>query len=169
MSVEVRVTSVLQRVVGAKSVAGEGKTVGELLEDINAQYPGFKEQITQADGSLHRFVNIYINDEDIRFLQSLDTPVKEGDVALDPAGAGGRIRNMEREQGTGGAVGNSCRSCSRFLPEAEVTLYRPPGRHRQHAAGGAAEPQPFAGRALLRQAGGPEPHRQRQGPHRQAT
>lgn len=90
MSVEVKVTSVLQRVVGAKSVQSEGKTVGELLESINQRFPGFREQITMPDGSLHRFVNIYINDEDIRFLQSLDTPVSEGDVlSILPALAGG--------------------------------------------------------------------------------
>jgi MoaD family protein len=90
VSVEVRVTSVLQRVVGGKMVQSEGKTVGEVLEQINAQYPGFREQITAADGALHRFVNIYINDEDIRFLQALDTPVNEGDVvSILPALAGG--------------------------------------------------------------------------------
>ena len=90
MSIEVKVTSVLQRVIGAKSVQSEGNTVGELLENMNANYPGFKEQITMEDGSLHRFVNIYINDEDIRFLQQLDTPVKEGDVlSILPALAGG--------------------------------------------------------------------------------
>jgi len=83
-------TSVLQRVIGAKSVQSEGKTIAEVLEQINANYPGFKEQITQEDGSLHRFVNIYINDEDIRYLQSLDTPVNEGDVvSILPALAGG--------------------------------------------------------------------------------
>jgi MoaD family protein len=77
-------------VVGAKSVQSEGQTVGELLDNMNASYPGFKEQITMDDGSLHRFVNIYINDEDIRFLQALDTPVKEGDVlSILPALAGG--------------------------------------------------------------------------------
>jgi molybdopterin synthase sulfur carrier subunit len=90
LSVEVKVTSVLQRVVGAKSVEGEGKTVGELIENLDGKYPGFKGQITQPDGSLHRFVNIYINDEDIRFLQSLETPVREGDVlSILPALAGG--------------------------------------------------------------------------------
>ena len=90
MTVEVRVTSVLEKVTGAKTVEGEGRTVGEVLEQMNSQYPGFKEQITQADGSLHRFVNIYINDEDIRYMQSLETPVKEGDVvSILPALAGG--------------------------------------------------------------------------------
>ena len=90
MTVEVKVTSVLQRVVGAKSIESEGKTVGELLENMNQRYPGFKEQITTPEGGLHRFVNIYINDEDIRYLQSLETPVKEGDVlSILPALAGG--------------------------------------------------------------------------------
>jgi molybdopterin synthase sulfur carrier subunit len=84
------VTSVLQRVIGSKSVQTEGSTIAEVLDKINAQYPGFREQITMEDGSLHRFVNIYINDEDIRFLQSLATPVKEGDVlSILPALAGG--------------------------------------------------------------------------------
>jgi len=90
LSIEVKVTSVLQRVTGAKSVEGDGQTVAELLEDLNARFPGFKQQITTEDGSLHRFVNIYINDEDIRYLQQLDTPVKEGDVlSILPALAGG--------------------------------------------------------------------------------
>ena len=84
-------TSILQRIVGTKSVQSEGATVAELLEDVNTRFPGFKEQISMDDGSLHRFVNIYINDEDIRFLQSLETPVQEGDVlSILPALAGGR-------------------------------------------------------------------------------
>jgi sulfur-carrier protein len=90
VSVEVRVTSVLQKVVGGKSVQGEGKTIGEVLDAISAQHPGFREQITQEDGSLHRFVNIYVNDEDIRFMEQLNTPVNEGDVvSILPALAGG--------------------------------------------------------------------------------
>ena len=80
----------LQKVVGAKSVQTEGSTVAEVLEQMNADYPGFREQITMEDGSLHRFVNIYINDEDIRFLQQMETPVEAGDVvSILPALAGG--------------------------------------------------------------------------------
>ena len=90
MAIEVRVTSVLQRVIGAKSVEAEGGTIAEVLAGINAQYPGFREQITMEDGSLHRFVNIYVNDEDIRFMQQLQTPVASGDVvSILPALAGG--------------------------------------------------------------------------------
>jgi MoaD family protein len=89
MAVEVKVTSVLQKVTGAKVVEGNGGTVGELLTNLDGKYPGFKQQIMQ-DGSLHRFVNIYLNDEDIRYLDQLDTRVKDGDsVSILPALAGG--------------------------------------------------------------------------------
>jgi MoaD family protein len=77
-------------VVGAKSVEAEGKTIAEVLQGLEAKYPGFREQITMEDGSLHRFVNIYVNDEDIRFMQQLETPVESGDtVSILPALAGG--------------------------------------------------------------------------------
>jgi molybdopterin synthase sulfur carrier subunit len=90
MSVEVRVTSVLQQLVGAKSLTGEGSTVGELLGNLEARHPGFMGQITGDDGELHRFVNIYLNDEDIRYLGALGTPLEDGDVlSILPALAGG--------------------------------------------------------------------------------
>jgi len=90
MAVEVKVTSVLQKTTGAKVVRGEGGTVAELLSNLDTQYPGFKNQIMQ-EGNLHRFVNIYLNDEDIRYLDQLDTRVKEGDsISILPALAGGR-------------------------------------------------------------------------------
>lgn len=92
MAVEVHVTAVLQRLVGQKSIQAEGATIGELLADLDRRYPGFKNQIMQ-DGQLHRFVNIYLNDEDIRYLDQLDTPLKDGDVvAILPALAGGAGR-----------------------------------------------------------------------------
>ena len=87
--VEVTVTAVLQKVTGAKTVEGQGSNVRELIADLDGRYPGFKQQIMQ-NGSLHRFVNIYLNDEDIRFLKNLETPVKEGDeISIVPAIAGG--------------------------------------------------------------------------------
>ena len=89
MAIEVKVTSVLQKVTGAKVVRGDGGTVAELLSDLDGKYPGFKQQIMQ-DGSLHRFVNIYLNDEDIRYIDQLDTRLKEGDsISILPALAGG--------------------------------------------------------------------------------
>ena len=90
MAVEVRVTATLQNLVGGKSVNGEGTTVGELLTNLDSRYPGFRAQISGEDGQLHRFVNIYLNDEDIRYLQALETPLSEGDVvSILPALAGG--------------------------------------------------------------------------------
>jgi molybdopterin synthase sulfur carrier subunit len=90
VAVEVRVTSVLQRVIGSKSIQTDGSTITEVLARMDAQYPGFLEQITMEDGSLHRFVNIYVNDEDIRFMEQLDTKVEAGDVvSILPALAGG--------------------------------------------------------------------------------
>ena len=90
MTVEVRVTANLQKLVdGQRSVQGEGSTVRELLDDLEGRYPGLKAQLV-TDGQLHRFVNIYLNDEDIRFLGQLDTPLNEGDVlSILPALAGG--------------------------------------------------------------------------------
>ncbi len=90
MTIEVNVTSTLQTLVGAKAVQGEGDTVGALLADLNTKYPGFKEQISGDDGELHRFVNVYVNDEDIRYLDALDTPLSDSDVvSILPALAGG--------------------------------------------------------------------------------
>ena len=89
MVIEVKVTSVLQKLTGAKVVQGEGGNISELLSDLDGRYPGFKNQIMQ-DGNLHRFVNIYLNDEDIRYLDQLNTKVKEGDsISILPALAGG--------------------------------------------------------------------------------
>ncbi len=90
MTVEVKVTANLQKLVGGqRSLQGEGANVGELLNNLDSRYPGFKGQIV-SDGQLHRFVNIYLNDEDIRFLRQLETPLKEGDtLSILPALAGG--------------------------------------------------------------------------------
>ena len=97
MSVEVRVTSTLRTLVGAKSVNGDGGTVGAVLADLDARYPGFKAQISGDDGELHRFVNVYVNDEDIRYLQALDTPVGDSDVvSILPALAGGSLPEIDQ-------------------------------------------------------------------------
>lgn len=91
MAVKVHVTSVIQKVVdGQREFDSDGATVGELLTNIEQQYPGFAAQIMTADGALHRFVNIYLNDEDVRFLGGKDTPLSDGDtVSILPALAGG--------------------------------------------------------------------------------
>lgn len=91
MPVEVRIPTVFRKFTGNESVVSvEGSTIGELLEQIEVRYPGFKEQLMSEDGQLHRFVNVYVNDEDARYLDKLDTKVSEGDtVSLLPSVAGG--------------------------------------------------------------------------------
>jgi molybdopterin synthase sulfur carrier subunit len=89
MAVEVKVTATLQRLVGSRTVTAEGATVGDVLDNLDARYQGFKEQVAD-NGQMRRFVNIFLNDEDIRFLQELATPVKDGDVvSILPAMSGG--------------------------------------------------------------------------------
>ena len=90
MTVEVKVTATLQKLVGgARIVHGEGGTVRELLDDLESRHPGIKDMV-MVDGQIHRFVNIYLNDEDVRFLAQLDTRISEGDVlSILPALAGG--------------------------------------------------------------------------------
>jgi MoaD family protein len=91
MAVEVRVPTLLQGATnGQKVVRASGATIGELLDRIEQEYPGIRSQLYSEDGKLHRFVNIYRNDEDIRFLGQLETPVEDGDVvSILPAVAGG--------------------------------------------------------------------------------
>ena len=90
MAIEVRITASLQKLVnGQRSVLASGATVSECLDQLEDHYPGMKAQLL-TDGELHRFVNIYRNDEDIRFLEQLETPVNDGDtISILPALAGG--------------------------------------------------------------------------------
>ena len=91
MAVKVHVTSVIQKVVdGQREFDVDGATVAELLSNIDRRYPGFAAQIMDTEGKLHRFVNIYLNDEDVRFLDGKETPLADGDtVSILPALAGG--------------------------------------------------------------------------------
>lgn len=87
----VRIPPVLRAQVGdAKQVEAAGGTVGEVIGQLVEQHPGLREQLFTADGSLNRFVNVYLNGQDVRYLQELETPVDERDtLVLLPAMAGG--------------------------------------------------------------------------------
>ncbi|HEY2958617.1 MAG TPA: MoaD family protein [Actinomycetota bacterium] len=106
MAVEVRIPTILRKYSdGAKSVEAEGATVRDLIADLDARYPGLGGQLLTEEGSLHRFVNLYVNDEDVRFLGTLDAKLGEGDVvAILPAVAGGAARPVELQGGSGGAL-----------------------------------------------------------------
>ncbi len=91
MVVQVHVTSVIQKVVeDQREFEADGETIAELMTNIEQRYPGFREQITDDAGEFHRFVNIYLNDEDIRYLDGPQTELNDGDaVSILPALAGG--------------------------------------------------------------------------------
>jgi molybdopterin synthase sulfur carrier subunit len=89
--VEVRLPTVLRSRAGGKStVEADGATLGAVLDDVVRQFPDLSGQVVTEDGALHKFVNVYRNDEDVRYLDKLDTTVSGGDViSILPAVAGG--------------------------------------------------------------------------------
>ncbi len=91
MAVEVRLPTLLRsHADGAATVSAEGATVGEVFTDLVAKYPGMAGNLIDDQGGLHKFVNVYRNDDDIRYLEQLDTKVSDGDeLSILPAVAGG--------------------------------------------------------------------------------
>ena len=88
----IRIPPVLRPSVGGeREVSADGETVGDVLRSLTAQHPDTESQLFGADGDLNRYVNVYLNDEDVRVLDGLDTSVKDGDaLVILPAMAGGR-------------------------------------------------------------------------------
>lgn len=93
MAVKVKIPTPLQRLTNKQSQAeAEGSTVGEVLADLERNFPGFKERLYDEKEELRRFINIFLNEEDIRFLEGLNTTVKDGDeISIIPAVAGGSL------------------------------------------------------------------------------
>jgi molybdopterin synthase sulfur carrier subunit len=93
MSIEVRVPTILRSYTGgAKIVEGSGDTIDALLTDLDAKHPGLRGRLITGEGALHRFVNVYVNDEDVRFLGALEAKLSDGDtVTVLPAVAGGAL------------------------------------------------------------------------------
>ncbi|GAA1731489.1 MoaD/ThiS family protein [Nonomuraea wenchangensis] len=91
MAIEVRIPTILRNYTdGAKAVNAEGATLDELITNLETNHPGIKNRLVDEAGGLRRFVNVYLNDEDVRFLGGLGTPVSDGDtVTVLPAVAGG--------------------------------------------------------------------------------
>lgn len=91
MSIKVRIPTPLQKLTGNQAeVSASGGTIKDLLIDLEKQFPGIKERLYDEKGSLRRFINFYVNNEDIRFMKGETTPVKAGDeVSIVPAIAGG--------------------------------------------------------------------------------
>jgi sulfur-carrier protein len=91
MAIEVKIPTILRTYTGGeKAVEGKGATLSALIDDLDTSHNGIKGRLITDEGGLHRFVNIYVNDEDVRFTGSLDTELKDGDsVTILPAVAGG--------------------------------------------------------------------------------
>ena len=92
MAVVVRIPTPLRAITkGAAEVKAEAQTVGDAIQDLERQFPGMRERILEEGGQIRRFINIYVNQEDIRFLQGDQTALKPGDeMTIVPAIAGGR-------------------------------------------------------------------------------
>jgi molybdopterin converting factor small subunit len=91
MAVDVRLPTLLRpHVDGASSVSSDGETVGDVFRALTERYPGLAGNLVDDNGQLHKFINVYRNDDDIRYLEQLDTKVTDGDViSILPAVAGG--------------------------------------------------------------------------------
>jgi molybdopterin synthase sulfur carrier subunit len=91
MPIKVRVPTALQKMTNNEGeVEVQGSSVEEIIEDMNTRFPGLKERLYDESGEIRRFINVYVNDEDIRFLEGAKTALKDGDeVSIIPAIAGG--------------------------------------------------------------------------------
>lgn len=90
MSIEVRIPTILRPYTdGAKQVEATGDTLASVIADLDSRHLGLRDRLVE-DGALRRFINVYLNDEDVRFLGGIDTPVNDGDsITILPAVAGG--------------------------------------------------------------------------------
>jgi len=90
MAVEVRIPTILRTFTGGeKAVEGAGATLAQVIDDVDSRHPGLKSRLVESD-NLRRFVNVYVNDEDVRFSGGLEAPTADGDVVVVlPAVAGG--------------------------------------------------------------------------------
>ncbi len=91
MSISVRIPAPLRGLTADQDlVSASGGSLGECIDNLESQHPGIKERLCEASGELRRFINIYVNGDDVRFLSGLETPLKAGDeVSIVPAVAGG--------------------------------------------------------------------------------
>jgi MoaD family protein len=99
MPVEVRIPTILRTYTGdQKSVEATGASLSALIDDLDANHPGIKDRLIE-DGDLRRFVNVYVNDEDVRFIGGLEAPLSDGDqVVVLPAVAGGSPERLDRRR-----------------------------------------------------------------------
>src|SRR3989338_10190400 len=117
MPIKVRIPTPMQKLTNNQSeVHCDAKNINELLLELERQHPGIKERLCDVDGKLRRFVNVYVNEEDIRFLQGQDTGIKDGDdISIIPAIAGG-----SRHQIDGGQAPLSKKRVTLVFPQDQI-------------------------------------------------
>jgi molybdopterin synthase sulfur carrier subunit len=105
MAVLVRVPTPLRNLTkGAPEVQAAGDSVGDVIDDLERQYPGLRERLLEDGGAVRRFINVYVNQEDIRFLEGTKTALKQGDeVSIVPAIAGGSVAEPRSWRGCASA------------------------------------------------------------------
>ncbi len=109
--VKVRIPTPLRPMTGGKSeVETQASDIQAMIESLNGQFPGLKSRICDEAGEIRRFVNIYLNEEDIRFMKGKDTPLKDGDqISIVPAIAGGAEESVPRARATASTmIGDGC-------------------------------------------------------------
>ena len=128
MAIEVRVPTILRSYTGgSKVVEGAGDTLTALIDDLDTKHSGLKGRLITPEGGLHRFVNIYVNDEDVRFLGALDAKLNDGDsITILPAVAGGAF-------GFAAAAAMLGRSTSPLSQTSGLDLRRPKDQAPQAA------------------------------------
>ncbi|MBI3828325.1 MAG: MoaD/ThiS family protein [Planctomycetes bacterium] len=125
MPINVRIPEALRKLTnGSDQVSVEASNVREMIAAIDAKHPGLKERICDEQGNVRRFVNIFVNEEDIRFMQNLDTPIDaKSDVSILPAIAGGAAKPPKPEKKTVVGIGPMVRRV--YLTFDEATTQRP--------------------------------------------
>ena len=115
MAVTVKLPTILRKHAGGEAKVGaDGATLSEVLDNLETQYPGITKNVISDDGGLHRFINVYVNDEDVRYLGSLETEVADGDtVSILPRSPAASAAAPHRAANpTASAVGRPCPSAN---------------------------------------------------------
>ena len=139
--VKVRIPTPLRPMTGGKSeVETQASDIQAMIESLNGQFPGLKSRICDDAGEIRRFVNIYLNEEDIRFMKGKDTPLKDGDqISIVPAIAGGAEESVSADSRAGG-----CNGAEESVSRARATASAGAGEERveyDSRAGGCGENQ----------------------------
>ena len=133
----IRIPTPLRKLTqGKEEVTARAAPIGALIASLETQYPGIKERICDDSGQVRRFVNIFANDEDIRFLKNLDTPVKDSDeVSIVPAIAGGCVSLLPMDQCRGASLRAARSRCPRSAPMARSAFCARASRRRRRSRG----------------------------------